>query len=64
MSCCCLEPMWFVGDPTSLAHDNTKGVTSISKVVYIYLEVRILTTWAIWGQQMSNTRVGRQNNSD
>ena len=22
MSCCCLEPRWFVGDPTPLARDN------------------------------------------
>ena len=22
MSCLCLEPGWFVGNPTSLAHDN------------------------------------------
>ncbi len=22
MSCCCLEPGWFVGDPTPLARDN------------------------------------------
>ncbi len=25
MSCHCLEPRWFVGDPTSLARDKTRG---------------------------------------
>ncbi len=45
MSCRCLEPRWFVGDPTLLARDNIYVYTKIKFYVHKLLFYKIQPHW-------------------